>query len=87
MLNMSASGILISSDGTLPPGSRVELVVEWPGFLHGTTWTRLAVFGEVMRSEGSRNAIRILRHEFRTKAETGVTSARSSKLHGSFTAA
>jgi hypothetical protein len=86
-LNMSASGILVGGGETLLRGARVELMMDWPGLLHGATGMRLVVFGEVVRSEGSGTAVRILRHEFRAAPERSAIGARSTKLHRSFTAA
>ena len=65
-LNMSGSGILVGCDETPPCGSRLELMIDWPGLMHGTPRMRLAVFGEVVRCEGPNFAVRILRHDFRS---------------------
>jgi len=64
MLNMSASGILIGGSEKLLPGSRLELLADWPGFFHGAGHVRLLVLGEVVRCEDAAIALRILHHEF-----------------------
>ena len=80
MLNMSASGILIGASEQLLPGSRLDLLVDWPGFFHGKVQVRLLILGEVVRCEDANIALRILRHEFQslessTKKTRAATAA------------
>jgi len=62
--NMSAGGILIVSDRSFQPGAQIEISLDWPGLYHDAERMRLVVSAEVVRSQGRRTALRILRHEF-----------------------
>ena len=64
-LDMSATGILVALDRELEAGATVQLSLAWPGTYHNCESARLDVTGQVVRSEGVRIAVEILRHGFR----------------------
>ncbi len=63
-VNMSAAGILMVAERSFQPGAQIELSLDWPGLYHDAEKMRLVVSATVVRSQGSRTAVRILQHEF-----------------------
>ncbi len=81
-VNMSAGGILLVADRSFLPGSQIELSLEWPGLYHDVERMCLVLVAKVVRSEGTRTALQVLRHEFlevpavqRSKPMRGVHTA------------
>jgi hypothetical protein len=64
-VGLSGSGILFDAGRTLPVGFDVELSICWP-VLHNMAPLQLVVLGRIVRSEGQRVVLRMIRHEFRT---------------------
>jgi hypothetical protein len=75
-LNVSCSGILVETlyQRKVSVGSRLEIAVEWPVLLNGTTPLKLAVLGRVVRTETFGFAVSIDRHDLRTmkRGDTGA---------------
>jgi hypothetical protein len=67
-LDFSSGGVLFEPGRQLPIGLNVELSISWPVLLHNVAPLQLVVCGRVVRSNGSRTAIRMVQHEFRTVA-------------------
>jgi PilZ domain len=68
-INMSGSGILLITDGVLPPGRLIEVEIDWPARLDDGVPLKMVVGGKVVRSEERDVAlagVRILRYAFRT---------------------
>jgi hypothetical protein len=65
-LDLSSGGILFDAGRTLPVGLSVELAISWPALLHNVAPMQLAVSGRIVRTHGSRIAISMSQHEFRT---------------------
>src|SRR5260221_14506525 len=63
-VNMSTAGILMAADRSFQPGAQIEISLDWPGLYHDAERMRLGASAEVVRSQGKRTALRILRHEF-----------------------
>jgi hypothetical protein len=82
-VNISSSGILIETDSALPVGLRVELSIAWPARLHNVTPLQLCVKARTIRTEGCRTALKIFRHEFRTRPAVQAVRAESSPIHHS----
>ena len=74
MLNISSSGVLFSTETTLPAGERVELTISWPALLNQLTPLELMTIGPVVRSEEKQAAIRIEKYEFKTVGSAGLIS-------------
>jgi hypothetical protein len=67
-LDISAGGILIDIPESMPVGSRLELVMDWPGLYHCRPMVRLFLTASVTRTAANTNgtciALRILNHVF-----------------------
>jgi hypothetical protein len=68
-IDLSSGGILFDAGRPLPVGLGVELSISWPALLHNFAPMQLAVSGRIVRTDGSRIAVSMSQHEFRT---TGV---------------
>src|SRR4051794_40996183 len=67
-IDLSSSGIFFWSREEIPLGSFLEVSVNWPVLLDGSCALKLVVQGPVVRVDGGRVAVRIVRHEFRTRS-------------------
>jgi len=65
-LDLSSGGILFEAGRQLPVGLNVELSIAWPALLHDVAPMQLVVAGRIVRTHGSRTAILMSQHEFRT---------------------
>ena len=66
-INVSSSGLSFTSDRPLSIGQRLDLSVDWPVRLRGDIQLQLVLSGVVVRTTGVVTALRIERHEFRTR--------------------
>jgi hypothetical protein len=66
-INMSSSGILFTAEHEIKQGKRLELSVSWPAWLNDKCRLKLVAKGQVVRAEDGRAAMRIEKHEFRTR--------------------
>jgi hypothetical protein len=67
-VNMSSCGLLIESEeANVRTGSKLQLNVDWPFRLHGTTPLQLIVSCHVTRSDPEEFAVRLEQYLFRTK--------------------
>jgi hypothetical protein len=67
-VDLSSGGIRIEAGKHLPAGLNLELSIAWPALLHNVAAMQLVISGRIVRSEGSRIALRMVQHEFRTAA-------------------
>ena len=65
-VDLSSGGVLFDAGRALPVGLSVELSIAWPALLHNVAPMQLAVAGRIVRTQGSRAAISMVQHEFRT---------------------
>ena len=65
-VNLSSTGVLVSSSDKISDGVRMRLTIEWPTLLNGTTPLQLVTFGRVVRSEESAFAVAMEHYQFRT---------------------
>ena len=63
--NLSSGGVAFEVTDKLEPGSSVELVIQWPVALRGTTPLELVVRGSVAWNQADVAAVRMTRTEFR----------------------
>ena len=71
-LNISSSGILVTTDRVLAPGLRLEVEIDWPVRLDGQVSLKLVVQGKIVRSAKNDVAVagvKISRHTFRTSKD------------------
>jgi hypothetical protein len=87
-VDLSSGGLLFDAGRQMPVGLNVELSISWPALLHNVAPMQLAVSGRIVRTHGSRTAIHMTQHEFRTAGmptaeNRGVTAMRapSAVLH------
>ena len=66
-IDMSSSGLSFTADRPLSIGQTLDLSIDWPVLLDGGVQLQLVTSGVVVRSAGAVTAIRIERHEFRTR--------------------
>ena len=72
VVNMSRSGVLVSSEHGVSEGVRVELSIEWPSLLDGRVPLQVVTVGRVVRCEPSRFAVVLARYQFRTTRRTSL---------------
>jgi predicted DNA-binding protein (UPF0251 family) len=65
-VNISRCGVLFTAQAELAEGMRLELCLEWPVLLAGSTALQLRMWGSVVRSSGQQTAVKVSRHQFRT---------------------
>jgi len=78
-LDLSSSGLYFDAGRPLPAGLNVELSIAWPALLHNIAPMQLVVSGKIVRSEGSRAAVRVVQHEFRTAGSISAEPLASNK--------
>ena len=78
-VDMSSNGIAFTTDQMLKVGSYLELSANWPVLLDGACPLKLVVFGKVVRSDERMTALRVDRHEFRTR-KAGLTQTTSAPM-------
>ena len=66
-IDVSSSGLSFTADRPLSIGQRLDLSVDWPVRLGGDVQLQLVSTGVVVRTIGVVTALRIERHEFRTR--------------------
>jgi hypothetical protein len=71
-INISGTGLLLESSDALKPGSRIAISVAWPVTLDGGVPLNLYAVGRVVRTQRSCAAVKISRHEFRTRKPSGT---------------
>jgi len=65
-LDVSSGGVLFDATRPLPVGMNVELSISWPVLLHNVAPLQLVISGRIIRANGSKVAIHMNQHEFRT---------------------
>jgi len=65
-MNVSSSGVFITSGTSILESTRVRVVIEWPSLLNGTTPLQLITIGTVVRRQDSGFAIAFEGYQFRT---------------------
>ena len=66
-VDVSSSGVHFVSDGSLKPGDRLEVALDWPLMLHGEVSQRLIVLGTVVWAQGDHIGVQFQRHQFKTR--------------------
>ena len=70
-IDLSSSGLNFRADKHLQAGMRLDVYIDWPVPLAGGVQLQLMMSGEVVRTDGLATALKIERHEFKTK-KTGL---------------
>ena len=68
-VNMSSCGLLIApeAEAAIRTGARLQLTVEWPFLLHGSTPLQLIVYCRVTRCQPEEFAVEMDQYQFKTK--------------------
>jgi c-di-GMP-binding flagellar brake protein YcgR len=66
-IDLSNSGLRFAAPRPLEPGLRLDVAIEWPVLLDGGVHLQLIAAGVVVWSKGAETALRIQRHELRTR--------------------
>ncbi len=67
-LQISSREILFTTQYPLKTGDRVRLVLDWPAMLDNSCPMKLEICGSVVQSYARTAAVKIDRHEFRTRS-------------------
>jgi hypothetical protein len=72
-LNLSSGGVLFEANDSLPAGSRIELIINWPLLSKDVCPLKLVIRGRVVRSDAEGIAVKMMLHEFHggRSAESG----------------
>ena len=68
-VNMSRSGLLLTTDRVLPPGSQIQIEMDWPVKRERGVSQKLLIVGKIVRSEKRTNplaGVKISQHAFQT---------------------
>jgi c-di-GMP-binding flagellar brake protein YcgR len=68
-LNLSSSGMLITTEHELPEGCHLKVTVEWPTLLNGKTALQLVTTGKVVRKQNTTLGITFDHYQFRTRKQ------------------
>ena len=68
LIDLSSSGLRLAAQGPLEPGLKLDVAIDWPVLLDGRVQLQLMVTGTVVWSSGTEIALRIQRHDFRTRS-------------------
>ena len=66
-IDVSSTGLRMRADQALPTGTRLDVAINWPVALESEVQLKLIASGVVVRANGSELALRVHRHEFRTR--------------------
>jgi hypothetical protein len=81
IIDLSSSGLRFAAQGPLEPGLKLDVAVNWPVLLDGRVQLQLIVTGVVVWSSGTETALRIQRHDFRTRS-VGLKAASPQESDG-----
>ena len=68
LIDLSSSGLRFIGQGHLEPGQKLHVAIDWPVLLDGRVQLQLVATGVVAWSRGTEVAMRIQRHDFRTRS-------------------
>ena len=66
-IDISSSGLSFTADTPLSIGQTLDVSIDWPVLLDGGVQLQIVASGVVVRTTGAVTAIRIERHDFRTR--------------------
>lgn len=81
-MNMSSSGIWLTTETILSPGLPVELSLTWPALLNDICPIKLVVYGCVVRSNETGAAVAVERYEFRTQGSKAMQQQQQQAMTG-----
>jgi len=69
-IDLSSSGLSFTADRPLPTGQKLKVAIDWPVLLDGGVRLQLVMSGVVVRTSGTTTAVKIQRHEFKTRGDS-----------------
>jgi hypothetical protein len=81
IIDLSSSGLRFAAHGRLEPGLKLDVAINWPVLLDGRVQLQLILTGVVVWSSGTETALRIQRHDFRTR-RVGLKAASPQESDG-----
>lgn len=78
-LDMSSSGVSITTQTILAPGLPIEISINWPALLNDVCPMKLMIYGCVVRSTEQATAVNIERYEFRTQGARAFQNANAAE--------
>ena len=66
-IDMSSSGLSFAADTPLSIGQTLDMSIDWPVRLDRDVQIQLVASGVVVWTSGTKTALRLQRHEFRTR--------------------
>ena len=66
-IDLSSSGLRFAAQTPLEPGLKLDVAIDWPVLLDGCAHLQLIATGVVVWSKGTETALRIQRHELKTR--------------------
>lgn len=81
VIDLSSAGLSFTAERPLLIGRKVDVSLDWPVLLDGGVQLQLIMSGRVIRSNGSAVALKIERHEFRTR-RSGLKGAPTQEASG-----
>jgi hypothetical protein len=81
IIDLSSSGLRFAAQGPLEPGRKLDVAILWPVRLDEHVQLQLVVTGVVVWSSGTESALRIQRHDFRTR-RVGLKAASPQEADG-----
>jgi len=66
-IDISSSGLSFAANTPLSIGQTLDVYIDWPVLLDGGVQLQIVTSGVVVRTTGAVTAIRIQRHDFRTR--------------------
>jgi len=70
MIDISSSGLRLATPGPLEPRQNLAVAIDWPVLLDERVQLQLILAGTVVWRTATETAMRIQRHEFRTRRTT-----------------
>jgi len=69
-IDLSSSGLSFTADRPLLTRQKLELAIDWPVLLDRGVRLQLVMSGVVVRTSGTTTALKIQRHEFKTRGDS-----------------
>jgi len=81
LIDVSSSGLRFTGGAPVSAGVKLDVAINWPVLLDGRIQLQLTVSGVVVRSSGAEIAMRIQKHDFRTRS-VQLKTARPKESNG-----
>ncbi len=69
-IDLSSSGLSFTAGRPLLTGQKLKVAIDWPVLLDGGVQLQLVMSGVVVRTSGTTTALKIQRHEFKTRGDS-----------------